>query len=278
MGTSGGHPRPTRNWIGIIGLAIAVPGAIVAIITLTGGGKASNTTPGHPTRSTGVPTNLTAPLISGRIKVGGTVSCSPGSWAGSPTSYAYQWGEGGSAIEGATDKTFRISSGDAGQSLACTVTAQNAGGQSTPATSTAVTVPTATPPAPTIRSHGSLTLTYLYGADLDSRDRGWDVSSYDASPEIGKLDVQLSNDGLQTSDVASSDLAPVSRRPSYHDCSTTTAYSRSPIAASAGQGVCVRTTDHRYASLLITAIHGNSNSPESMSVTMRVTVWDPPFQ
>lgn len=146
---------------------------------------------------------------------------------------------------------------------------------STPTTTSTIT---STSTTASVRHSGVLTLTYLYGADLDSLDQNWDVASYDAQSELGKGDVILSNPGLEPPATSSSDLAPVTGPASYQTCAAATGYTSNSLAVSPGQELCVRTTEHRYAFLHVTSVNGNSNEPETMSVTMTVTVWDPPFQ
>jgi hypothetical protein len=144
--------------------------------------------------------------------------------------------------------------------------------------STSTTKSTSTSTTASVRHSGVLTLTYLYGADLDSLDPNWDVASYDAQSELGKGDVILSNPGLEPPVTSSSDLAPVTGSASYQTCAAATGYTSNSLAVSPGQELCVRTTEHRYAFLHVTAVNGNSNEPDTMSVTMTMTVWDPPFQ
>jgi hypothetical protein len=100
--------------------------------------------------ATAVPLAAVAPAISGGEQadgavVGNTLTCSTGTWSGDPTGYAFAWELDGVA-NGATASTYPVQAGDAGRSLACAVTASNAGGAGTPATSAAIAV---APPPPT---------------------------------------------------------------------------------------------------------------------------------
>jgi hypothetical protein len=88
------------------------------------------------------PVDTALPQISGSPALGQTLTCSQGAWTNDPTSYAYAWLRGGAPIGGATGSTYGVQDADQGQSLACRVTASNAGG-STDATSPAVQVPAA---------------------------------------------------------------------------------------------------------------------------------------
>lgn len=83
------------------------------------------------------PTNSVAPVASGTAAVGSTLSCTTGTWTGSP-SFTYQWKRGGSNISSATSSTYVLVSADAGQSIKCTVTGSNGGG-SAQADSNAIT-------------------------------------------------------------------------------------------------------------------------------------------
>ncbi|HEY5343055.1 MAG TPA: hypothetical protein VIJ66_05290 [Solirubrobacteraceae bacterium] len=70
-------------------------------------------------------------------RVGETVRCETGAWAGSPTSYVFQWLRGGVPISGATvtrtsseslESVYALTAVDAGKAIQCEVTATNAGG------------------------------------------------------------------------------------------------------------------------------------------------------
>jgi hypothetical protein len=94
-----------------------------------------------------VPSNTAAPSISGTAELGGTLTCDPGSWSASPTGFTYQWYRDGAPIAGATGQTYVVQAADQGHSLSCVVIAANADGSSSPATSAAIQVPAAAPPA-----------------------------------------------------------------------------------------------------------------------------------
>lgn len=84
--------------------------------------------------ATSVPVNSVSPSVSGTAKVGGTLTCSTGTWTGeAPISYAYQWQRGTTDISGATSSSYTAVSGDTGFTLRCKVTASNSGGDGTPA-------------------------------------------------------------------------------------------------------------------------------------------------
>jgi FG-GAP repeat len=108
---------------------------------------------GEPSNSGAVPT------ITGSPRAGKTITCSPGAWTGNP-SFAYQYSDDGTPIQGATSATYKIQTIDEGLTLTCTVIASNASGSSKPVTSKGVLVPVpkvARCPAAT----GSLTATKL---------------------------------------------------------------------------------------------------------------------
>jgi hypothetical protein len=91
------------------------------------------------------PLNTTPPVISGIALPGQTLTCSTGTWAGSPIlSYHFQWNRDGVAIAGANSSGYTIATSDAGHQLTCTVTATNAEGS---ASATSAAVPVATPGA-----------------------------------------------------------------------------------------------------------------------------------
>ncbi len=92
------------------------------------------------------PVDTELPKISGEAAAGQTLTCSDGTWTGSPTSYETQWKLEGAAITGATGPSYAVPAADEGKQLSCTVTASNEGGAGAPATSAPVTV--AVPIAP----------------------------------------------------------------------------------------------------------------------------------
>ncbi len=87
------------------------------------------------------PVNIVPPSISGTAKAGETLTCAHGTWTNSPTAYAYQWSYDGTPISGATGSTYVVAAIDEGLHLTCTVTASNARGAGTPATSAAFAIP-----------------------------------------------------------------------------------------------------------------------------------------
>jgi hypothetical protein len=70
------------------------------------------------------PTNTVAPAITGTAQEGQTLTCSTGTWTGSPT-YTYQWKRNGNNITSATNSTYTLVTADVSQSIKCTVTATN---------------------------------------------------------------------------------------------------------------------------------------------------------
>ncbi len=98
------------------------------------------------------PTNTVAPSVTGTAQEGQTLSASPGTWSGGPTSYAYQWqdcnalGEGCVSIAGATSVTYKLTASDVAATVRVVVTATNAGG-STPASSVTTAIVVVAPPA-----------------------------------------------------------------------------------------------------------------------------------
>ena len=75
------------------------------------------------------PANTVAPAITGTAQEGQTLTCSTGTWTGTPIiTYAYQWKRNGSNIGSATNSTYLLVAADVGQSIKCTVTATNGAG------------------------------------------------------------------------------------------------------------------------------------------------------
>jgi outer membrane protein assembly factor BamB len=98
------------------------------------------------------PASTAAPTIAGSAVLAATLTASAGTWANNPTTYAYGWqrcdasGASCAAISGATASSYRVAVPDLGHTLRVAVVAGNAGGSSSPATSTPTAV-VAAPPA-----------------------------------------------------------------------------------------------------------------------------------
>jgi hypothetical protein len=121
----------TRTFVGT--LAAAALASLATVLALPGGGAAV---------TQAVPTNTAEPRITGAATVGSTLSASQGTWAGAPTSFAYQWvrcprggglpsGADCAAIGGASTTQYVVSSADVDRRLRVRVTASNADGSRT---------------------------------------------------------------------------------------------------------------------------------------------------
>ncbi len=106
----------------LVGAALALAAA-----TYTAAGAAS-------TQAT-PPRNTSLPAISGTLRVGETLTASPGTWAGDrPMSFSYQWVRCSGAVSncanvaGATRRRYALTSRDLNRRLIVSVTARNAAG------------------------------------------------------------------------------------------------------------------------------------------------------
>jgi hypothetical protein len=126
---------------------------VFADVTVTASDGETNYdyTPGLLVGAEQVPTNTTAPVLSGGTTVGAALSATDGSWTNSPTSYAYQWercagtGTGCSPVPGATARTYTTTLADLGTTLKIAVTATNYGGSGAATASAVSAVITAVP-------------------------------------------------------------------------------------------------------------------------------------
>lgn len=84
--------------------------------------------------------NTVAPAITGSSAANSTLTCSAGTWTSATAlTYAYQWLIDGAAIAGQVAATYTSAVSDFGHSIACRVTATNAGGAAA-ATAAGITV------------------------------------------------------------------------------------------------------------------------------------------
>jgi hypothetical protein len=112
------------------------------------------TPPGEVSEPPPAPANTSAPVIAGSPVEGQMLSATPGSWSGSPTSFAYRWqdcnalGEGCLDIPAASGPSYTLALGDVGQTVRAVVTAMNAGGSAEAASSASALVEAPPPPPP----------------------------------------------------------------------------------------------------------------------------------
>lgn len=97
----------------------------------TGSGKAAGSAATAPVVP-GAPQSLAPPKIAGSPRVGQTLTVQAGQWSNAPSKLLVNWlrCEGGEChpIEGATQRTYKVGSADAGLSIAVREAAVNAGG------------------------------------------------------------------------------------------------------------------------------------------------------
>jgi len=101
----------------------AMPAQSVSVIV-----PAVATASATPPKGTAAPKSTAPPEITGAARAGRLLSCSTGSWSGSPVAFAYVWSRDGTPIVGAMKSTYRVQSSDEGLTLTCAVLAYNAAG------------------------------------------------------------------------------------------------------------------------------------------------------
>jgi hypothetical protein len=104
-----------------------------------------------------VPQNTSPPTISGTAKEGSTLTAGDGTWANSPTTFAYQWqrcaldGTACGDITAGTSKTYVPTSGDVRHTLRVVVTAGNTDGKTSATSAPSDVVGSKNGPTNTVR-------------------------------------------------------------------------------------------------------------------------------
>src|SRR5439155_8506535 len=128
-------------------------------------------------RTAAVPQNTSPPTISGTAREGNTLTARNGSWANTPTSFAYQWqrcgadGTGCADITGAMNQTYTLTSADADHTVRVQVTAKNADGQSTANSAPSAVVSSRS--APTNTAKPTISGTPRVGEELTASNGTW---------------------------------------------------------------------------------------------------------
>jgi hypothetical protein len=98
------------------------------------------------------PTNTSPPTITGTPRVGETLTAQNGTWTNSPTAFQYQWqrcnaaGASCANVAGAIQRTYLLTTADAGRTMRVRVTGINADGATNARSAqTAVVTPSAAP-------------------------------------------------------------------------------------------------------------------------------------
>jgi len=91
------------------------------------------------------PINLVPPVVTGTRQQGQTLTCSTGTWTGSPTSFNYLWTRRGAQLQNGPSNTYVPLGTDVGYALTCVVTATNAAGSTTASAGSTGTIVAAYP-------------------------------------------------------------------------------------------------------------------------------------
>ena len=124
----------------------------------------------------------TVPTITGTATIGSTLTANSGIWGPAPVTLKYQWLSNGTAISGATARTYTPAAGDSGKSVTVTVTGEKTGYDAVSRTSAAVAVT-----APVVTVSVSLDFTGDGKSDLVARDSGGRLWLYPGNGAGGVL-------------------------------------------------------------------------------------------
>jgi hypothetical protein len=107
-----------------------VGASVKCTVTAVNAVGAGTPTDSNAVTPVGIPVNSVAPAVTGTTEVGQTLSCSTGTWSGSP-SFTYQWKRDGVSIGSATSSTYLLDALDEATNIKCTVGASNLAGSGT---------------------------------------------------------------------------------------------------------------------------------------------------
>ena len=185
--------------------------------------------------NTSLPSNSTAPTVSGTARTGSRLTASdpPGSWNGSPSSYEYQWKRASvdgsySDISSATLSSYLLTDDDIGKYIKVSVVARNSVGASSAvlsaASSVVVDLEDSVVPAATIPVATATGFTFTISNYLDS---------YTYASSTSKGSVSRSGDDVLVTGLSAGESATVTiavTRANYKPASKTVTGSASPAA------------------------------------------------
>jgi hypothetical protein len=127
------------------------------------------------------PANTSAPVITGTIEVGQTLSVSTGTWSGTPTSYTYAWYLDGVAIAGVTATTYLVTTVAILKSITAIVTAINGDGSAAASSAATIVVPSTLIPetggiVANADCYGTLSMAAAYHAAMGND--AWALATY----------------------------------------------------------------------------------------------------
>ena len=173
--------------------------SLTCVVTATNAIGASLPATSNALAILGVPANSVAPVASGSLTVGSTLSCTTGTWSNSPTSYAYTWLRGGTTISGATSASYVTVTADGGTSVGCAVIATNASGNSVSVASNTLAIAgSGSVWSTTDATAGGMTLTNGNKTVAGSPTGSWKSIRNTTSKSSGKLYVEFLDTVAQT--------------------------------------------------------------------------------
>lgn len=108
---------------------------LLVVLAVLGGLLSTATARAASAAPTAVPGVQTSPTLSGDARVGSTLTADPGTWVPEATSYRFTWLRDGQVIHTTTTPSRTLTVTDLNHRIAVRVTAENADGSSSPATS-----------------------------------------------------------------------------------------------------------------------------------------------
>lgn len=122
--------------------------SVTCRVTATNAAGSSSTSSNALMPMPAAPSNASSPSVASSATEGDTLTCDPGTWNGSPTSFSFEWLRNGTPILGAISDGYTLAAADVGTSIVCRVTATNAGGNSSASSNAVVPSGPPSPPPP----------------------------------------------------------------------------------------------------------------------------------